>query len=159
MYEKINNECFDNKPIQYTTGHKRLLWMVVLVIYIPNNSICSIDAEEENKHHMIPRNDHTNLQLYRTVEMSFEQISLCTIVDHYSKLFQEKVDVCVIFHFSSFTEHDQDIPSAIQEVLQCLQLKSNGTTVWKHAYEKLRTEFKSSTCHLVITTIHGQQDL
>lgn len=46
-----------------------------------------------------------------------------TIVDHYAKLLQKKVDIGVVLPFPSFTEQDQDVSSSVQVLLQHLHLK------------------------------------
>lgn len=48
--------CYNDKPVQYTIGHKCLLWMEVFVIHIPHNRICSSDGQKENRHHVIKLN-------------------------------------------------------------------------------------------------------
>lgn len=96
--------------------------MEVFVIHIPHNSICSSDGEKQNTielSHIVTKLRVTAVTMWEVVS----QIATRTIVDHYSKLLQEKVDVGVKFHFSSFAKHDQHISSSIQVVLQYLQLK------------------------------------
>lgn len=109
--------------------------MEVFVIHIPHNSIYGSDEDKEKKTiqyscQKIQNNTYFNCGWS---QLSFQQTPICTIVDHYSKLLQEKVDIGVIFHFSSFTEHDQNVSSSIQVLLQYLQLKQNETNVfvWK----------------------------
>lgn len=46
-----------------------------------------------------------------------------TAVHHDAKLLQEEVDISVVFHFSSFSEHDKNVPATIQMLLQDLQLQ------------------------------------
>jgi len=106
-------------PVQYTVGHKRLLRMEVFVVHVPHNSICVDNGEEEDTHHMIKNSLNGNPRCW----LSFQLMPVRTTVDHDSKLLQEKVDISVIFHFSSFTEHDQHISPAVQVVLQHLQLQ------------------------------------
>lgn len=47
-----------------------------------------------------------------------------TAVHHDTKLLQEEVDVSVVLHFAAFSEHHEDVPAAVQVLLQDLQLKS-----------------------------------
>lgn len=46
-----------------------------------------------------------------------------TAVHHDAKLLQEEVDISVVFHFSSFSKHHENVPTAIQKLLQDMQLK------------------------------------
>lgn len=57
-----------------------------------------------------------------------EDQSTLTAVYHNAKLFQEEVDVSVIFHFSSFSEHHQNRSTSVQILLQDLQLKHSRHT-------------------------------
>lgn len=49
---------------------------------------------------------------------------MLTAVHHDAELFQEKIDISVIFHFSSFSEHGENVPASDKILLQDLQLKN-----------------------------------
>lgn len=107
-------------PVQYTVRHQRLLRVEIFVISIPHYSICSIEAINEKE-------SVTNILKQKT---TFSRHNLTfTIIDHDSKLLQEKVYVGVVLRFSSFAQHDQHVSSTVQVMLQHLKLQTSQAKV------------------------------
>lgn len=92
--------------------------MEVFVVHISHDGICKRDEVKRNK---TPWN---SVKLLRKDPQAVNQTHLVrTIVDHYAKLLQKKVDIGVVLPFPSFTEQDQDVSSSVQVLLQHLHLK------------------------------------
>lgn len=108
----------NKRPVENPVRHKCFFGMEVFVV---NVSHYGIWKSETTGSVMSPRQASLNCGVNLR---SCVQSLMLTAVHHDAELLQEKIDISVIFHFSSFSEHGENVPASDKILLQDLQLKN-----------------------------------